>query len=211
MPQRATASRGLRERLAYELPGVEQVVRVGGGPDFRKDFPTILEMAASRGQRWVVTLEDDAYPAVGFGAALRSGIEEAEKRGAAISFFSRSNRDLEMMDRGERWRVQPGRSFTYNLCVALPSEVILGLLEYSFGFYARRPEMPATARWADTLLGEYLDFKKVPILVQAPSIVQHLGIPSTLGHAGVRQSESYRRAFGETKSIMSPDLPRVAL
>lgn len=158
----------------------------------RVTFPRALADAAARGRPWVLQLEDDVFLAPTFGReALTVGLDHCD----VLSLFSRSRHDLIAMAEGESVRRLNPSGFSMSQGFLIRSELAAGVEAFASGWYAAHPQHN---RAADLLLGGYLSARKARVLVRVPSLVQHRRGPSTLpGHHGARQSESYRRAFGE--------------
>ena len=188
--------RELAEQLAAECSGAAFVTRRHvPGTSARLDFPAVIDAAVARGRPWILHVEDDVQLAPAFGRLAPEALAEAERAGvAAMSLFSRSRRDLQMLDRGERYRRQAPSSFSGLLCVFLRAGAVRGLSEWAPSWYADHPEHHHAA---DTLLGAWLSRQRARMLVHVPSLVQHRDAPSTLHPgAGPRQSASFRRCFG---------------
>jgi hypothetical protein len=144
------------------------------------------------GRPWVLQLEDDVALAPTFGAeALAYGLDEAD----VVTLFSRSKDDMAALERGERTRRIGPASFSMSQGFLIRAELAAGVEAFAPSWYEAHPEHN---RAADLLLGAFLSARKARVLVRVPSLVQHRRGPSTLpGHHGARQSESFRRAFGE--------------
>ncbi len=186
---------GLLAQIERHCPSVTFSVttHVPGEPA-RETFPRALAHAAtlcSGFGTWVLQLEDDVVLAANFGEVALDGVEHCD----VLTLFSRSKEDLAAMDRGEKFRRIGPSSFSMSQAFLIRSELAAGVEAFAPGWYATHPQHN---RAADLLLGAYLSSRKARVLVRVPSLVQHRRGPSTLpGHHGARQSESYRRAFGE--------------
>ena len=187
----------LIEALGRECRGSIPGVRIHDPADAPAvDFPLVMENAAAFGRRWVLQCEDDIQLAPGFGRSMLAALAHAEASGVAcVTFFSRSKKDLEMLDRGETFRRLAPAAFSMSQCFAVRSESVAGISGWAPEWYAAHPEHN---RAADLLWGAWLSRQRARVLVHVPSLVQHRPGPSTLpGHHGARQSESYRRVFGD--------------
>lgn len=197
VPERAEGASALMHEVKDVCPNVRVFLHthVPGTPA-RVDFPRALaqaaEVAARMGRRWLLQLEDDVALAPSFGAeALAAGLEEAD----VLTLFSRSQRDVEALGRGERVRRIGPSAFSMSQGFLITWELAAGVEAFAPAWYAAHPEHN---RAADLLLAAYLSHCKARVLVRVPSLVQHRPGPSTLpGHRGARQSETYRLAFGE--------------
>lgn len=194
---RAALLADLVRQVREECSGARVVIHthVEGTPA-RVDFPIAIASALLTVRQWILQLDDDVWLAPGFGRAALAAIEHAEAENVgAVSLFSRSARDLEMLSKAERWRSQPPKSFYMNQAVLLRARALDGFAAWAPSWYEEHPEHQ---RAADLLLGAWLSMNRQRMLVHVPSLVQHRAVPSTLqNHRGKRQSESYRRAFGE--------------
>ncbi len=192
--QRRPLLNGLLAQLQEQCPGAAFTVttHVPGEPA-RVTFPRAMSAGAELADRrpWVLQLEDDVVLAPSFGADALAGVADCD----VVTLFSRSKADLAAMDRNERFRRTGPSSFSMSQAFLIRRELAAGVEDFAPVWYAAHPEHN---RAADLLLGAYLSSKKARVLVRVPSLVQHRRGPSTLpGHHGARQSESYRRAFGE--------------
>lgn len=164
------------------------------GEPARVTFPRALAAGAALCSglgSWVLQLEDDVVLAPCFGEEALNGAEQCD----VLTLFSRSKEDLAAMGRGEKFRRVGPSSFSMSQGFLIRSDLAAGVEAFAPGWYAAHPQHN---RAADLLLGAYLSARKARVLVRVPSLVQHRRGPSTLpGHHGARQSESYRRAFGE--------------
>ncbi len=166
------------------------------GTPAKVDFPRVLTAAAGAGRPFVLQLEDDAVLAPAFGALALLSLEQALYEGAdVLTLFTRSSADLDAYQRGETHRRRAPKAFSFTVGFFIRAELAAGVEPFAPTFYANHPEHN---RAADLLLGEYLSSVRARVLVSLPSLVQHRRGPSTLpNHRGVRQSESFRLAFGE--------------
>lgn len=193
LPRRAAFVEALLKQIKNECPGaVLLICPHEDGTPARVDFPRALSNAADMGRPWVLQLEDDVVLCPGFGQlALNDIPNEAD----VVTLFSRSRRDLEWLDAGQPYRKLNPSGFSMSQGFFIRSELASGVELYAPGWYDRHPQHN---RAADLLLGAYLSSRRARVFVRVPSLVQHRPGPSTLpGHHGARQSESYRRAFGE--------------
>lgn len=182
----------LLQQVAAHCPGATVVVteHVPGEPA-RVTFPRALARAAAELRPWVLQLEDDVHLAPTFGEAAIEGLDQAE----VVTLFTRSKEDLAAMDRGERFRRVSPASFSMSQAFVIRRDLAADVEAFAPGWYERCPQHN---RAADLLLAAFLSWRKARVLARVPSLVQHRRGPSTLpGHHGARQSESFRRAFGE--------------
>lgn len=158
----------------------------------RTTFPKALSIAGRMDRPWVLQLEDDVHLAPTFGAeALAVGLNGCD----VLTLFTRSRFDLKAMDLGQRVRQINPSSFSMSQAFFIKSDLAREVATYAPDWYERHPQHN---RAADLLLASFLSAKRASVLARVPSLVQHRRGPSTLpGHYGARQSESYRRAFGE--------------
>lgn len=183
--------------LNRECHGAPVAMRIHRpGDPARVDFPTVLDEAARFERQWVLQCEDDIRLAPGFGRSMLYALSYAETVGVGcVTFFSRSKKDLEALGRGETFRGQAPAAFSMSQCFAVQSHMLSGFSDWAPSWYADHPEHN---RAADLLFGAWLSRQGVRMLVHVPSLVQHRPGPSTLPkHHGARQSETYRRVFGE--------------
>lgn len=191
--ERSALLSDLLASIPVHCPGAAIVVHVHTpGEPARYTFPRALARAANVGRPWVLQLEDDVHLAPVFGeSALAEGLDDCD----VLSLFSRSRRDLEVMARGEKLRSQNPSGFSMSQAFLIRQEFAEEVEFFAPDWYRANPQHN---RAADLLLGAYLSAKKARVLVRVPSLVQHRRGPSTLPHHhGARQSESYRRSFGE--------------
>lgn len=195
--EREASAARLVADLARKCPEAKVVLHrhVPGEPAW-VTFPTTLMRAGVVGhltrRPWVLQLEDDVDLAPDFGRlALEVGLDDCD----VLTLFSRSRRDLAAMDRGEKVRRLNPSAFSMSQGFFIRREMAVGVHVFAPSWYADHPQHN---RAADLLLADYLSTVCARVLVRVPSLVQHRRGPSTLpGHHGARQSESYRRAFGE--------------
>ena len=199
VPSRADILPALLTALSIQMPAAP--IRIGvGGVEPRNDFPRLMARAAGHAE-WVLQIEDDVALAPTFAIGVARGIEEAERRGAgAITFFSRARRDPTLCGKnGEEpaWYWRGASSHCMNQCIAVRSSALAGIEEYAVEYFLRHSRAKHSA---DLLLGGLLSRARIRMLVQVPSLVQHRPLKSTIHPGcGVRQSESYRAAFGEVQ------------
>jgi len=204
MPARAALLERLLVRLRTECRGAMLTWRVHrDGDPARVDFPAIIAASLDTEQRWIMHMEDDAWPAPVFGDVVPRALQHAELVAAsAITFFSRHKADVAAVRADlasgrlePRYRRVAPASLCMIQCVALRRETMVGFPEWAPSWYEAHPEHNHAA---DLLLGAWLSRQRARVLAHVPSLVQHLDVPSTLpNHRGVRQSETYRLAFGE--------------
>ena len=201
MPQRRTLCGRLVARLSKQCEGAAIVVREHREGDPAKvDFPALVTaVLAITPKTWTLFVEDDVWTCDEFGpralAYLQRGVS-GDGGVDAVSFFSRSNKDA-AVDPGN-WRVQGPASFCMMQAIAVRTDRLPGFPAFAPGWYAEHPEHTHAA---DLLLAAWMSKNRCSMRVVVPSLVQHLDGPSTLpGHNGVRQSHSYRIAFGEVPS-----------
>lgn len=193
MPERSDLLGDLLRQLGA-CPGAEIVIRIhppGGAA--KDDFPALVaDTLRAERRAWTLLLEDDVCLSPVFAATVPTALADAP--GEAVTFFSRSVRDIECLQRGERWRRQSPSSFYMAQAIAVRSSVLDGFSAWAPSWYEAHPEHN---RAADLLLGAWLSMAKARLVAHIPSLVQHRRVPSTLPHHhGARQSESYRVAFG---------------
>lgn len=179
-------------QLTESCPGMLLLIQehVRGEPA-RVDFPRALARAAATGRPWVLQFEDDVRLAPGFGALALAHVGESD----VLTLFSRSKADLAALERGEETRRIGPASFSMSQAFFVRASRLEGIEAFAERWYGEHPEHN---RGADLLLAAFLSEKKASVLVRVPSLVQHLPGPSTLpGHYGARQSESYRKVFGD--------------
>jgi hypothetical protein len=192
VPERAASWHRVASDALRACPGALLVVQQHQpGTLPRVDFPIALGAAGRVGRPWILQLEDDVVLAPNFGACVLPWLDDCD----VLTLFSRNGADLEAMYRGESVRRMGPSSFSMSQGFLIRSELAVGIEAFAPTWYAAHPEHN---RAADLLLAAYLSERKARVLVRVPSLVQHLRGPSTLpNHRGARQSESFRRAFGE--------------
>jgi hypothetical protein len=162
----------------------------------RADFPRAMARAVATERTWILQCEDDIALAPDFGPRVASALRHLERTGAdCATFFTRSKHDLAALDRGETWRkLSPGR-FSMSQCFAVRAELMHGFEPWAHRWYERHPQH---TRAADLLLADWLKGRRATLLAHVPSLVQHrLGASTLPRHHGARQSESFRRAYGD--------------
>jgi hypothetical protein len=193
MPQRRALVARLVADLRRQCDGIDIVNREhvdGDSPSV--DFPAVIQAACERNRTWLLLLEDDAILAPVFGSQALDAINQDAE---AVSLFSRRKVDLEAMDRGIRYRKQAASSYSSTVAILMRTECVAGMPIWSPSWYASHPQH---LHASDLLLADWMRLHGYRIIVRVPSLVQHLGVTSTLpSRGGKRQSESYRRAFGE--------------
>jgi hypothetical protein len=198
LPARAAPLADLVGQVAEHCPGALLVIspHVPGEPA-KVDFPRVLEAAARAGRPWILQLEDDAHLCPGFrDEALAVDLHEID----ALTLFSRTGADMTALELGHKTRRMSPKSFSMTQGFFLRASLAMGIDSFAKRFYEEHPEHN---RGADLLLGAYLSSLRARVLVRIPSLVQHRHLPSTLpNHRGARQSETYRRAFGELPEDM---------
>lgn len=191
-PARAASLAALLRQVTASCHGALVLVHphVPGDPP-KWDFPRLLTAAARVGRPWILQLEDDAHLAPTFGEdALAHGLDQAD----LVSLFSRRKEDYDAYMRGAMLKRRSPRAFCGNVGFFLRSPVAEGLEAFAPGFFQRNPQH---IHAADLLLADYLAVQKARVLVRLPSMVQHLGIQTTLSRrGGARQSSMYTHAFG---------------
>jgi hypothetical protein len=194
LPARERALARLVTRVAAECPGAHVLIYPhAAGDPVRVDFPRVIAAAARVGRPWILQLEDDVELCPGFGrSALEAGLDQAD----CLTLFTRSKEDLKALERGALLRKIGPSSFSMSQAFFLRAAVAgAGIEACADEWYGLHPEHN---RGADLLLGYFLSKLGARVLVRIPSLVQHRLLPSTLpNHRGARQSDSYRRAFGE--------------
>jgi hypothetical protein len=197
MPQRRAMKTELVDRLQTECQDARIVVREHreGDPP-RMDLPALSDVALAMNRQWVLFVEDDVWLCPGFSSLSLAAINHSESVDVdAVALFSRAKADVQMYHNGKRWRFQPPSSFCMMQAVAVWAVTLTGLSMWAPSWYRAYPQHEHAA---DLLLGAWLSFKGSRMLVHVPSLVQHRKVPSTLpNHRGVRQSETYRLAFGD--------------
>lgn len=191
--ERRHAFEELLDDVRRHCPGAA-LITITHDPDEppRVDFPRLMTAAEKSGRPWVLQLEDDVALAPTFGRdALAIELDDVD----LLSLFSRSSMDLEDLEQGRSIRRVGPKSFSMSQAFFLRSEFAAGIESFSERWYEQHPQHQ---RAADLLLGAYLSQHKARCFIRVPSLVQHRRLPSTLpGHRGARQSESFRKAFGE--------------
>lgn len=198
MPQRAQLLGELLRQVEAECQGATVVVhRHPPGGDARADFPALIRASLATDQEWLLQLEDDVVLAPGFCESALDALRHGAHHGVcAVSLFSRSKRDMDLLSAGKRWRSQSPSSFCMMQGIFLRSASLDGFADWAPSWYASHPEH--TGRAADLLLGAWLSKRRSRMLVHVPSLVQHRNVPSTIpGHRGERASPTYRHAFGD--------------
>lgn len=168
------------------------------GSSARVDFPETIDLGITTDRRWILQVEDDVWLCPEFGDRCLGGIRYAEASDvSAVTFFSRSKRDVEMLSIGKTWRTQSPASFCMMQCVSLKTDALRGFSAWAPTWY-NDPRNSHHQHAADLLLGAWLSRNKRKMLAHIPSLVQHRKVKSTLtGHRGARQSDTYSIAFGE--------------
>lgn len=203
LPARAAFVEHLMLRIKAECPGAFLLICPHEeGTPARVDFPRALGEGVATGRPWVLQLEDDVELCPHFSVRALHGMDSLDQSVGVVTLFSRNKADLIAYAAGHFFRPLAPKSFSMSQGFFIRSELAAGVHRFAFGaaggpfgWYQRHPQHN---RAADLLLGAYLSERKARVLVRIPSLVQHRPGPSTLpGHHGARQSESYRRAFGE--------------
>jgi hypothetical protein len=197
MPQRRSLLRELVADLGRQCVDAKCAVHEHpDGVDPRRDLPALVHkmLAVAGGRPWALLMEDDVALAPQFGDLVPEALEDAAPFDA-VTFFSRSTKDMRALERGERWRRFGPASFCMMQAVAVRRDLLVGFYEWAPSWYAAHPEHTHAA---DLLLGAWLSSKRARMAAHVPSLVQHRPVPSTLpGHRGVRQSATYTAVFGE--------------
>lgn len=146
-----------------------------------------LTTAAARPVEYVLTIDDDVALCPDFAARLDAVIDEHSP--LAMTLYSRSPSDVEDMRHGltaNRARYVHPTALLMRRSVARDFASALRLDP----LWDDRPGRAFMRFWRRYAPGQR-------VLNALPSLVQHRGLPSLLGHTGRRQSLTFREAFGE--------------
>lgn len=171
------------------------------GTSPKVDFPLAIEFASMQakdhGCSYLLLLEDDVFLSPEFGNRVLDGFNQMEQAHAgAITFFSRSKKDLKVLQEGKNIRTQSPSSFYMSQCIGVKTSLMEGFKDHAEIWYNQHP---SATRAADLLFGSWMSLKKEKMLAYIPSQVQHVKGKSTLeGHnVGARQSQTYESIYGK--------------
>lgn len=165
------------------------------------DFPLAIEFASMKAKTYdcpyLLLLEDDVFLSPEFGDRVLDGFNQMEQAHAgAITFFSRSKKDLKVLQEGKNTRTLSPSSFYMSQCIGVKVDLMDGFKDHANFWYNQHS---STTRAADLLFGSWMSQKREKMLAYVPSQVQHVKGKSTLeGHnVGARQSQTYESIYGK--------------
>jgi hypothetical protein len=161
----------------------EQVPQLEVAEDYsRNAVDTFLLAMLMIGEDAAVHFEDDAELTSDFRAKAEAVI--ARRPTMLVNFFSRLGEDV---SKGSR--AQPGSAFMYNIGFYLPPGCAVAISAYYPKWRPRNSR--STMDGPDTLIRDFLVSRRQRYWQQVPSLVQHRGLRSLLGHPGKRQSATF--------------------
>lgn len=192
----------LRPQIKKQCKGAYYGVHIHKrGISPKVDFPLAIEFASmqakNHGCSYLLLLEDDVFLSPEFGYRVLDGFDQMElAHVSAITFFSRSNRDLKVLQEGKNVRTQAPSSFYMSQCIGVKAALMDGFKDHANLWYN---QYPSATRAADLLFGSWMSQKREKMLAYVPSQVQHVKGKSTLeGHnVGARQSQTYESVYGK--------------
>ena len=160
----------------------------------RDNLRRLLGMAAASGRPYFAHVEDDAYLAPDFaGQALLRLQSDPD---CMWTFYNARKEVRDAYRAGkDRCRITPS-AFANTQFIVLPASHLSGILAYLPEWEARHPEHRSAV---DYFFGAYCRQAGLRIYAAAPSLVQHLEIPSLLGPRAScgRISRAFREHYGE--------------
>ena len=189
MPQRTQALRATLRQLSWHLWALPVISR---HVDSRQGVGRALRRATEVDSHslWIIYLEDDIVLSPRFSEVPRILVDAAADMSIGAICFFRSKDDLD-----EGVTRMAASKMSMSQCTAIRTLDPEQFEQFATDWYARHPQHHHAS---DLLLGAWVSHLGQDMLVHSPSLVQHRRLRSTLGpRARNRQSESFRRAFGE--------------
>jgi hypothetical protein len=170
-PQRAQAWPQVRAWW----PGWDLHVDPGVGvvENFALTLERACDIAETEGQPWALLVQDDVEPCTGLAEDAGTLLALAPTDAVAVSGFSTAPSDVALCARGERWRRKRWRSLLWVMFLAVRVDLAR---EAAAGVRA------GAGPHDDQRLSRWLDATKHPAYTHVPSVVQHRGVESVLGH-----------------------------
>ena len=188
--QREDMIRSLSDELSRQ--GVVAVVLPDQIGRPKRSYAAAVE---SRYGEWGMVLEDDAWISPVFGVEVLRLLDGSDADVA--TFFSRKRRDLDDWRRFQpliALHRRPPSHFAMTQCVAFRPRAVVGLVDYAESWAASHPQ---ERNAQDYMLRDWCVMIRLKMETCVPSLVQHRASKSLLGHHGVRDSDTYRLAFGD--------------
>jgi len=132
------------------------------------------------GADWLIVIEDDAQLCQRFATAALSALTHAPTR--AVNFYALRKPCREALARGDSWATPA--AWLSNLCIALRPGVAQRYLAYCDADQARLDAYCRTS--GDCRIHQFSRAENVRFSFPVPSLVQHAGPVSLLGHSAGR-------------------------
>lgn len=156
-------------------PGWE--LHVDPGVGVVENFALTLELAGRiakrEGQAWALLAQDDVEPLPGLAEDAEPLLRTAPPDAVALSGFSTAGSDVALAANGPAWRRKRSRSLLWVMFLAVRVDVVEAACA---GVRAGRGPHD------DQRLSRWLDATRLPAYTHVPSVVQHRGVDSVLGH-----------------------------
>ena len=188
-PGRADSLRNLLTQISQQCPGVW--VRIFPQHDPRPEdlakhaFDVLSAGFRDFSRPWVILIEDDVKLSPHFGERVPPILDEAGDGIGAVSFFSIKD---DVMLKGKRSTYEAtSRPFAYTQCIAMRKNVAEHWGDYMMKWYEHKT-IYATP---DLSFGYCCDDLGLKIIINLPSLVQHLKMPSAFNHSSFPSSPTF--------------------
>jgi hypothetical protein len=164
-------------------PGWPLVIDDGCG--IVENFCRAMERAAETAANgWAVMAQDDVEPIAGLAEGLPRVLASAPSDASCVAFFSLGRtRDAEEVAAGIRWRKRRRRELLWVMLLAMRSEVVrdatAGVRRVGL---SKTDDRVGIGKTDDGDLRRWLDASGTIAYTHLPSLVQHVGKVSVLGH-----------------------------
>ena len=199
----STHRQEMLERLQNQLTPLNFVIsdRSDRLNTYADDWFNAMRKGQDPSKKWLIHLEDDAFLAPNWKEEVLKLLSETPKQIKVASFYSgkRMEPELEHLSRPQ-WEYLQGSSFFMHQCTVWKMEYVNYFIDGIKSQWASHPEY-RKIDFIDQALMDFLTQEKQKFARVFPSLVQHTGNKSLIGHANSksRQSASFTHFYGEIK------------
>ena len=195
----------LLKRLQDQLHPLDFVVsdRSDRLNTYADDWFNAMRKGQDPTKKWLIHLEDDAFLAPNWKEEVLKLLSETPKQIKVASFYSGKRMKPELQNLSTpHWEYLRGSSFFMHQCTAWRMEYIDYFINGIKSQWSNHPEY-RKIDFIDQALMDFLVQEKQKFARVFPSLVQHTGRTSLIGHANSksRQSSSFTYFYGDSNAI----------
>jgi hypothetical protein len=192
----------LLQRLQQQLKPLDFVIsdRSDRQNTYADDWFNAMRKGQDQSKKWLIHLEDDAFLSPDWKVSVLNLLNQIPLDIKVCSFYSGKRMKPEFQGLSKpHWEYLRGSAFFMHQCTAWKMEYVDYFVDGIKSQWASHPEY-RKIDFIDQALMDFMVQKKEKFARVFPSLVQHTGDKSLIGHANSksRQSSSFTYFYGDT-------------